>query len=166
MRKIKILLLSLAITLSVAVSAQNNKEVKPPLRVYSSFSYNNPLQGMDRYDYGFGVLSNFDYNFNEHFAARLDIGWNDYSGPEKQYVDQNGNTHTDHPNMSVWEFTAGLRASLGPVYLEGRGGYYTGIDSWGYVPAVGIVFWKLDLQAAYTIVGDKQWATIRLGYYF
>ncbi|OYT10581.1 MAG: hypothetical protein B6I18_08325 [Bacteroidetes bacterium 4572_112] len=68
--------------------------------------------------------------------------------------------------MSIWEFTAGLRALAGPVYFEARGGYFTGVDSWGYVPAVGIVFWKLDIQANYSFVGDKEWAGVRVAYYF
>jgi len=148
-----------------SIKAQNTDEL-PKLRIYSSFSYNRPMQNMSKYEYGFGVYSNVDYNFNKYLAARLDIGWNDFSGPETSYIDQNGNVHTEHPNMSVWDFTAGLRAMAGPAYIEARGGYYTGVDSWGYVPAIGIVFWKLDLQASYNIVGDKEWATIRLGYYF
>ena len=164
----KSLLLSLALFIGIATSlrAQNSSDDVLPLRIYSSVSYMQPVKNLSKYAYGFGVYSHVDYNFNKHLAARLDIGWNDISGPEKEFVDHNGVIHTEHPNMSIWEFTAGLRGTVGPVYIEGRGGYFTGVDSWGYVPAVGIVFWKLDIQANYTIAGEKEWAGVRVGYYF
>jgi len=166
MRKVfQIALVVIALYTTINVQAQNDNSTSK-LLVYSSFSFDQPVQNLDNYSHGFGVYSNFDYNFNKHFAARLDIGWNDFSGPEKEYIDQSGHVHTDHPNMSIWEFTGGLRAKAGPVYLEGRGGYFTGVSSWGYVPAVGVVVWKLDIQASYTFAGDKEWAGIRLGYYF
>jgi len=63
----------------------------------------------DTYDHGLGIYANFDYNFNKFLAARFDLGWNDISGPETQYLDTLGFFHTNHPNMSVCEFTAGLR---------------------------------------------------------
>ncbi len=161
-----LLFVLLAISFSLKAQAQSNDDIDSKLIVYSSFSYNHPMQGIDNYNHGFGVYSNFDYNLNEHFTIRLDIGWNDFSGPEKEYIDQNGNKHYDHPNMSVWEFTAGLRAGVGPVYLEGRGGYFTGVSSWGFVPAVGVKVWKLDIQAGYTFASEKEWGVIRVGYYF
>ena len=149
-----------------SIWAQSNSDEVIPLRLYSSVSYMYPVKNLSKYEYGFGLNSHLDYNFNKHFAARLDIGWNDVSGPETNYTDQSGTIHTEHPNMSIWEFTTGLRAYVGPVYIEGRGGYFTGIDSWGYVPAVGVVVWKLDIQANYVMAGEKQWAGIRIGYYF
>jgi len=166
MKKIVIFSLVLLLSLSTNLFGQVSSDDVIPLRVYSSVSYMQPVKNMSNYNYGIGVYSHVDFNFNKHFAARLDIGWNDVSGEEKEFVDQSGHVHTDHPNMSVWEFTGGLRASAGPVYIEGRGGYFTGVDSWGYVPAVGVVFWKLDIQANYYYVGDKQWAGVRIGYYF
>ena len=167
MKRIYSLLLGIFIlSMGLNVNAQETNNEIPNLRLYSSFSYNYPTQGLDNYKYGFAAYSNFDYYLNDYFTVRLDIGWNDFSGPEKKYTDQNGNIHTDHPNMSVWEFTAGLRGGAGPFYIEGRGGYFTGVSSWGYVPAVGIVVWKFDIQASYTFAGEKEWAGIRLGYYF
>jgi len=167
MKKIYIILLSIfMLSIAQKIQAQDTITSVSKLRIYSSFSYMNPIQGLDKYGYGFGAYSNFDYSINKHLTARLDIGWNDVSGPEKEYIDQNKVVHTEHPNMSVWEFTAGLRVTAGPVYLEGRGGYFTGVSEWGYLPAVGFIIWKLDFQASYTFAGDKQWATARVGYYF
>ena len=149
-----------------SILAQSSSDELIPLRVYSSVSYMQPVKNLSKYEYGFGINSHFDYNFNKHFAARLDIGWNDVSGPETKYIDQGGTVHVDHPNMSIWEFSAGLRAYAGPAYIEGRGGYFTGIDSWGYIPAIGVVIWKLDIQVNYVIAGKKEWAGVRIGYYF
>lgn len=120
----------------------------------------------NRYDHGVGIYANYDYNFNEHFAARFDLGWNDISGPETSYVDNNGNIHSDHPNMSVWEFSAGLKAQISVFYVEARGGYFTGVNSWGYTPAVGLRFKKIDLQGNYTFAGDNEWASVRIAYYW
>ncbi len=156
----------LLLSMALKTQAQSTSDIDSKLRLYSSFSYSYPMQDMDKYNYSIGIYSNLDYDINDHLAFRLDIGWNDFSGPEKEYVDQNNVVHTEHPNMSVWEFTAGLRLLGGPVYLEGRGGYFTGISEWGFVPAVGFKIWKLDIQASYTFAGDKQWATARVGYYF
>ncbi len=166
MYKTLLSIIVLLLGLESGILAQSNSDELIPLRVYSSVSYMQPVKNLSKYEYGFGINSHFDYNFNKHFAARLDIGWNDVSGPETKYIDQGGNVHTDHPNMSIWEFSAGFRAYAGPAYIEGRGGYFTGIDSWGYVPAVGVVIWKLDIQVNYVIAGKKEWAGVRIGYYF
>ena len=166
MFKSLLLIFALFIGIGSNLMAQSNSDEVIPLRVYSSVSYMQPVKNLTKYEYGFGINSHIDYNFNKHFAARMDIGWNDVSGPEIQYVDQGGTVHTEHPNMSIWEFTAGLRASIGPAYIEGRGGYFTGVDSWGYVPAVGFIVWKLDIQVNYVIAGEREWAGVRVGYYF
>jgi len=120
----------------------------------------------NKYDHGFGIYANYDYNFNEHFAARFDLGWNDISGPEINFIDSDGNYHYDHPNMSVWEFSAGLKAQVSIFYIEARGGYYSGVNSWGYTPAVGLRIKKIDLQGNYTFAGDNEWASVRLAYYW
>ena len=107
-------------------------------------------------------------NFNDVLAARFDLGWNDVSGPEKIIIDANGDTHTIHSNMSVWEFTAGIRAKFSFVYIEARAGYFSGVNKFGYVPAVGLKFGKFDIQGNYTFieVGETEWAAVRLAYYW
>jgi len=47
-----------------------------------------------------------------------------------------------------------------------RGGYFTGVDSWGYVPAVGLRFGRLDIQGNYTIAGDNKWGAVRVAFYW
>jgi len=132
----------------------------------NSFSVAFPIGNLERYSHGFGVYGNFDYNFNKVLAARFDLGWNDFSGPEKTWMDQSGIVHTDHPNMSVWEFTAGLRAKVSILYIEARGGYYSGVNRWGVTPAVGLRFGKFDIQANLNIAQEYHWGGIRLAYYY
>jgi len=132
----------------------------------NSFSVAFPVGNMERYSHGFGVYGNFDYNFNKVLAARFDLGWNDFSGPEKTWIDQSGIVHTDHPNMSVWEFTAGLRAKVSILYIEARGGYYSGVNRWGVTPAIGLRFGKLDIQANFNIADEYHWGGVRLAYYY
>ncbi len=166
MKKIVLSIIVLLLGLESNIFAQSSSDEVVPLRLYSSVSYMKPVKDLSKYEYGFGINSHIDYNFNKHFAARMDIGWSDVSGPERKYIDQGGTVHKESPDMSMWEFSAGLRAYVGPAYIEGRGGYFTGIDSWGYVPAVGFIVWKLDVQVNYVFAGKKEWAGVRIGYYF
>ena len=151
--------------MTVQAQAQEKKSEKGWVSGLS-FSSAFPVGNMERYSYGFGLYSNFDYNFNKNFSARFDLGWNDFSGPETTFIDNKGKTHTDQPNMSVWEFTAGLRAKISVIYIEARGGYFTGVNSWGVVPAVGLRFGKFDIQGNFSIAGDYHWGGARISYYF
>ncbi|MCK5786104.1 MAG: hypothetical protein KAH54_06065, partial [Candidatus Sabulitectum sp.] len=108
--------------------------------------------------------ANYDFNFNDNFAARFDFGWNDISGDETHFVDSLGQIHIHHPNMSIWEFTGGFKTGVSILYIEGRGGYFTGLNEWGFVPAAGLRFGSFDIQGSYTIAGDNEWATARLGF--
>lgn len=132
----------------------------------NSFNVAFPVGNMEMYSHGFGIYANFDYNFSEFLAARFDLGWNDFSGPEKTWIDSKNVTHTSHPNMSVWEFTAGLRAKVSIFYVEARGGYYSGVNHWGVTPAVGLRLGKFDIQGNFNIVEDNHWGGIRLAYYY
>ncbi|MCK5759802.1 MAG: hypothetical protein KAH33_00815 [Candidatus Delongbacteria bacterium] len=118
------------------------------------------------YEVGLGIYANFDYELSEHFAARLDLGWNDVAGPENEYQDTDGNTHTDHTNTSIWEISGGLKANLSIFYVEIRGGYFTTINDWGYIPAVGLRLGIFDIQGNYSFVGDSEWAAVRMGFYW
>ncbi|RUA25143.1 MAG: hypothetical protein DSY76_06910 [Bacteroidetes bacterium] len=161
MKKILIFSLLTVFAFSMQLKAQDSG-----WKSGNSISVGFPVNNLNQYTHSIGVYGNVDYNFNKHFAARFDLGWNDFSGPEKTWIDQSGNTHTDQPNMSVWEFTAGLRVQVSILYIEARGGYYTGINSWGVTPAVGLRLGKFDLQANYNIADKYEWGGIRLAYYW
>jgi len=153
----------------VTIQAQAQAQAQEEKKLVSGNSFNVMIPQGDlsnTYEHGFGMYANFDYNFNKFLAARFDFGWNDLSGDETSYVDPDGTIHVNHPNMSVWEFTGGLRAKVSIFYVEARGGYFTGLKSWGYVPAAGIRIGKFDIQGNYTIAGDNQWASARVAYYW
>ncbi len=146
----------------IVVETQAQEEKK--LVSGNSFNVAIPIGDMEStYNLGLGIYGNIDYNFNKVFAARFDLGWNTFSGSE--IVDPITGL-IEEPKMDVWEFTAGLRAKLAFVYVEVRGGYFTGVKSWGVVPAVGVRLGKFDIQGNLNVAGDNQWGAARLTYYW
>ncbi len=116
------------------------------------------MEGM--YDMGWGIYGNVDYNFSKFLTGRFDLGWSTFSN---NLAPVEG---IEFDNLDIWEFTGGLRANISVFYLEGRGGYFTGINQWGVVPAVGLRFGKLDIQGSLTVAGDYHWGGVRIGYYW
>ena len=163
--KTNIRIFTMIIVFTIAQSSQVKAQEKG-WTSGNSFSVAFPVGNMELYSHGFGVYGNFDYNFNSFLAARFDLGWNDFSGPERTWIAQNNTVHTDHPNMSVWEFTAGLRAKVSILYVEARGGYYSGVNRWGVTPALGLRLGKFDIQANLNIAQEYHWGGIRLAYYY
>ena len=93
------------------------QDSEPKLVSGISWGYIIPQENLDVvYDHGFAFIGNFDYRFNKNLIGRFDIGWNDLSGPETQYIDTAGVVHTNHPNRSILEITAGLRAAYSYFY--------------------------------------------------
>ena len=120
----------------------------------------------DTYDHGLGFYGHLDYNISKNFALRFDLGWNDIAGPESEYLDSDGNIVINHPERTIWEVTAGARVKVSILYIEARGGYFSGENALGFVPAVGLRLGNFDLQGNYTSVGDTEYIGIRLGYYW
>ncbi len=119
------------------------------------------MSGM--YNFGWGIYGDVNYNFSKFLIARFDVGWNQFSGDD---YDDPVTGLPEEMQQSVWEFTGGLRVKLAFVYAEFRGGYFTGVDSWGYVPAVGLKLGRFDIQGNYNIAGDNHWWAARVSYYF
>jgi len=158
-------ILTLSVLLFISVSSSFAQEKK----WISGNSFNVIIPQGDlakEYNYGLGIYGNIDYNFNEHFAWRFDLGWNDLEGDERTIVDTTGYVHTHKPKISVWEFTTGFKASFSVFYIEARGGYFTGIHEWGIIPAVGLRLNKFDIQGSYKLLGDNNWVAARIGYYW
>ncbi len=148
--------------IGIVVNAQAQEEKKWVSG--NSFNVSFPVGDMESiYDLGLGIYGNIDYNINKVFAARFDLGWNTFSGSD---IIDPITGFSEKPKMDVWEFTAGLRAKLAFVYVEARGGYFTGVKSWGVVPAVGVRLGKFDIQGNLNIAGDNQWGSARLTYYW
>ncbi len=130
----------------------------------NSLSVSFPMGTMaDTYDLGLGIYGNIDYHMNKLLALRFDLGWNRFSG--SGIVDPNTGL-TEDIQQTIWEITAGVRLKLAVFYIEGRGGYFTGVSSFGVVPAVGLRLGKFDIQGNMVLAGNDQWAGVRLGYYW
>lgn len=155
-----------AVTLLLIVFLTNQTQAQEDKKWVSGNSVNVafPIGNMESmYDLGLGIYGNIDYNFNKVLAGRFDLGWNYFSGSD---ITDPITGLTEKPKLNVWEFTAGLRAKLSIVYIEARGGYFTGVDSWGVVPAVGLRLGNFDIQGNLTIAGDNHWGGARLSYYW
>lgn len=120
----------------------------------------------ETYDFGLGFFGSIDYNLNDNFALRLDLGSVDLSGPETQYTDPNGVVHVNHPERTVWELSVGARAKASIFYVEGRAGYFFSFKEVGFVPAAGLRIGKFDLQGNYAIANKDEYFSVRLGYYW
>ena len=120
----------------------------------------------ETYNIGWGIYADFEYNFGKHLAACFDLGWNKLMGPDTTYIDDVGDIITVNPDMSVWDFSLGLKASISVLYIEAKGGYFTGINKWGFIPAVGLRLGKFDIQGNYTMAGENKWIGARIGFYW
>ena len=168
MKIYKILALVL-LSFSINIKAQDTAPISnhdEGLQMYASFAGGYLIAGNSDYDFFIGGYTHFDFNFDKHWAYRLDIGWNDMTGDEIEYMGTDGKYHTNTPSMSMWEFTTGVRYRLSIFYIEGRAGYFTGIHSWGLVPALGIKYRQFDLQANIILTKQTQWGGARIAYFF
>ena len=161
----------LFISMFIGIQAKAQEESK--WASGNSFNLGFPMGDMESlYDMGYGIYANFDYNFSSFLAARFDVGWNSFSGTDvTQDLGLKSASAYEAPvvamdNLNIWEFTGGLRAKIAVFYVEARGGYFTGINEWGVVPAVGLRFGRLDIQGSYTVAGKYQWAGARVGFYY
>ena len=156
---LKILFIILLVTSLNNAFAQEKKLISG-----TSVAVGFPIGNMaSAYDFGYGVYGVIDYNINKILVGRFDLGWNTFSGPDIT------DPITGLPievQQDIWEFTAGMRVKLAIFYIEGRGGYFTGVKSWGVVPAVGLRLGKFDIQGNINIAGDNHWGGARVGYYW
>jgi len=159
--------------MSMFIGIQSQAQEENKWTYGNSFNLAFPMEDMEgMYEMGYGIYANFDYNFSSFLAARFDFGWNSFNGTDltsdlglKSAFEYEVPVVTTD-NLSVWEFTGGLRAKIAVFYVEARGGYFTGINEWGVVPAVGLRLGRLDIQGSYTVAGDYQWAGARVGFYY
>ncbi len=161
---LKSITIVIGLLVQVTVSAQNSES---RLTGGNSLSYIIPQADLaDSYDHGFGFYGHLDYKLIDLLSLRADVGWNDISGDELEYVDSNGNIRTDRPHVTVWEITGGARLNLAIFYLEGRAGYFSSLNSFGFIPAAGFRIGKFDIQGNWAFVGDDQFIGIRAGFYW
>ena len=139
--------------MSMFIGIQSHAQEESQWTYGNSIGVTYPLY--DSYDSGLGIYGNVDYNFSNFLAARFDLGWNTFD-----------DLSPDGGRFNVWEFTGGLRAKIAVFYVEVRGGYFTRINEWAAVPAVGLRFGRLDFQFNLMANGNTAWAGARVGYYW
>ena len=166
------IVLFMSMFIGIQAQAQETKKEKKFVSG-NSFNVAFPMGDMESlYNTGWGIYANFDYNFSSFLAARFDLGWNSFNGTDlTPDLGLKSASAYEAPvvtvgNLDVFEFTGGLRAKIAFFYVEARGGYFTGINEWGVVPAVGLRFGRLDFQGSYTVAGNYQWAGARVGFYW
>ncbi|WP_420583354.1 hypothetical protein [Reichenbachiella sp.] len=111
----------------------------------------------DLYKGGFGVNANFEAKLSK-IAIIGEFGYSMFTGN-----DLDGSALED---LTAWDLLAGIKLNLlGPLYIEGRTGYYFGdFDEFVLIPAVGARFKKFDLNVGYQAAGDVNFMNFRVGY--
>ncbi|MEP3389994.1 MAG: hypothetical protein ABJO02_17515 [Reichenbachiella sp.] len=129
-----------------------------------SINYGNSLSVLiptgdfgDLYKGGYGINANFETKLSK-IAIVGEFGYASFTGD-----DLDG---SELKNITAWDLLAGLKVSLlGPLYIEGRMGYYFGdFDEFVLIPAVGARFKKFDLNVGYQAAGDVNFMNFRVGY--
>jgi len=116
MNDLKKLFLSFAVLFLVLLSGKAQDQ-KWSSATGINFAF--PVEDMgDVYNFGWGIYGDIDYNFNKILAARLDIGWNQFSGDD---IIDPVTGFPEEVRQSVWEFTGGLRAKVAFLYAEFKG---------------------------------------------
>jgi hypothetical protein len=68
---------------------------------------------------------------------------------------------------AVWNFGAGARLALGPIYVGGLASYYSENVDFELVPMAGIYLGPIDIGARYVgLVSDAQWFAVTAAVHF
>lgn len=108
-----------------------------------------------RNDNGFGIHGVWVKPLIPLISLTADVGFNHFPSNGDEY-----------PEVTVWEFTGGLRFEFGAFYMAGEGGYYTEIDETSFVPSLGLRFGKFEFAGRWKAVGGSSWTGLRLTYFF
>lgn len=69
--------------------------------------------------------------------------------------------------LGIWNFGAGLRGSIGPLYVGGIASYFSEIDQFDLVPVVGFHILMLDIGVRYKgLLEDADWVGVSVGFHF
>ncbi|HEY4652915.1 MAG TPA: hypothetical protein VIH22_00305 [Cyclobacteriaceae bacterium] len=127
----------------------------------NSVSFLNPIQDMGRYyQSGFGLKVNMEYEIPGTLAFVGEVGWN-------RWPSKNFDGATIHAAEAV-DVLAGLKVNvIGPLYAEGRTGYYFGgLDKFVLIPAAGLRIRRFDVNIGYQMLNEIKFVDTRIGLYW
>ena len=111
---------------------------------------------------GLGVYGNFEYQFAEKAAFTAELGHAQWAAE-----DEEGN---DVVNEDIRTFSAvvGLNYRfLGPLYVEGRTGYYfSDLNEVVLIPALGVRLGKFDLNMGANVLDPHPFLVVRVGFFW
>jgi len=119
--------------------------------VSTSFPYTN---FGDDYNTGYGLHVLVDRPVVPLLNLSADLGWNHFPG------------NSDRESIDVWNLIFGGRFVLGAFFMGGETGYFSKVDSWGWVPSMGVRFERMEFAVRHETAGADAWTTLRFGYYF
>src|SRR5690606_15460997 len=124
----------------------------------NSISFMNPIKDLGKgYQRGFGVNGNLAYSVPDTLAFVGEAGW-------RRWEAQDQDCGSRGP-AQVLHAVAGLKLNIiGPLYVEGRAGYYFGdFDRFVFIPAAGLRLRRFDVNIGYQVIDELQFVTTRIG---
>ncbi|HEY8510842.1 MAG TPA: hypothetical protein VIL31_02715 [Cyclobacteriaceae bacterium] len=131
------------------------------LHIGSSIGFMNPVKDLGRaYERGFRINANLEYDVPGIIAFVGEAGWNHW---KIRPMDGLNLSDTD-----VVHVTGGLKVNvIGPLYAEGRTGYYFGdFDRFVLIPAAGLRLRRFDVNIGYQLLNDIQYVDTRVGIFW
>lgn len=131
------------------------------LHVGSSVAFMNPVKAMGKtFERGFGINANLEYDVPGTLAFVGEAGWSRW---KRRALD--GMNSSDREAVHV---TGGLKVNvIGPLYAEGRAGYYFGnFDRFIFIPAAGLRLKRFDVNIGYQLLNDMQYVDTRVGIFW
>jgi len=142
----------------VALSMLSTAAMSQRFHFGNSVSFLNPIKDLgNTYQRGFGINANFEYNIPGTLAFVGEAGWSRW---EAQDLDGGSSGPAQ-----VIHAVAGVKLNvIGPLYAEGRAGYYFGdFDRFVFIPAAGLRLRRFDFNIGYQVVNELQFIDTRIG---
>lgn len=131
------------------------------LHIGNSIGFMNPVKTMGQvYERGFRVNANLEYDVPGTLAFVAEAGWGRWKARALDGVRAH---ETD-----VVHVVGGLKVNVfGPLYAEGRTGYYFGdFDRFVLIPAAGLRIRRFDVNIGYQLLNNIQYVDTRIGIYW
>lgn len=131
------------------------------LHIGNSVGFMNPVKALGQaYERGFRINANIEYSIPGTLAFVGEAGW----GRWKTRALDGINAH----DTDAVHVTGGLKLNvIGPLYAEGRAGYYFGdFDRFIFIPAAGLRLRRFDVNIGYQLLNNIQYVDTRIGIFW